>query len=81
MMQDENYYDDDGNKMCDNFGNRILVNDGTNIYDIERNHKPIYYPNRIEDKSICSKLQMYWNNPKLIYTQAKESLLTCSWRF
>lgn len=81
-MLDEDYYDDDGNKICDNFGNTFLVNDGTNIYDIESNKK--FYPCRIEKKSYCEKLcdkfQIYWKNPKLIYNNLKESLVTCSWK-
>ena len=32
---DDDYYDMDGMKLCDGFGNSIVVNDGNKIYDLE----------------------------------------------
>lgn len=32
---DDDYYDMNGMKLCDGFGNSIVVNDGNKIYDLE----------------------------------------------
>ena len=37
---DEDYYGPDGDKICDSTGNSMIyVNDGLNLYDIEKNEK------------------------------------------
>lgn len=35
MFDDTNYYDINGEKICDTHGNRLLINCGNSIYDIE----------------------------------------------
>jgi hypothetical protein len=35
MLDDSNYYDINGEKICDIHGNRFLINCGNSIYDIE----------------------------------------------
>ena len=35
MFDDTNYYDVNGEKICDTHGNRFLVNCGNSLYDIE----------------------------------------------
>ena len=65
MMHDENYYDDKGEQLCDNLGNRFLINDGKNLYDIESNIR--FYPNKIEEKTLCNRLKFYFNNPTVLY--------------
>ena len=34
-MNDNDYYDIDGIKLCDGLGNSIVINDGTRLYDLE----------------------------------------------
>lgn len=34
-MNDNDYYDIDGMKLCDGLGNSIVINDGTRLYDLE----------------------------------------------
>lgn len=34
-MFDDNYYDINGDKICDTHGNRLLINCGNKIYDME----------------------------------------------
>ena len=76
MMHDENYYDDNGEQLCDNLGNRFLINDGNNLYDIESNIR--YYPNKIEEKTLCNRLNFYFNNPMTLYNNLKETIMTCT---
>jgi len=78
MMNDENYYDDNGEQLCDNFGNGFLISDGKNLYDIENNVR--FYPNKIEKKTVFTRLKFYWNNPIILFNNLKESILTCSWK-
>ena len=78
MMHDENYYDDKGEQLCDNLGNRFLINDGKNLYDIESNIR--YYPNKIEEKTLCNRLKFYFNNPTVLYNNLKETIMTCTWK-
>lgn len=35
---DDNYYDVDGDKLCDKRGNLFYVNDGNRIYEVETNN-------------------------------------------
>ena len=78
MMHDENYYDDNGEQLCDNLGNRFLINDGKNLYDIESNIR--FYPNKIEEKTLCNRLKFYFNNPTVFYNNLKETIMTCTWK-
>ena len=78
MMHDENYYDDKGEQLCDNLGNRFLINDGKNLYDIESNIR--YYPNKIEEKTLCNRLNFYFNNPTVLYNNLKETIMTYTWK-
>ena len=78
MMHDENYYDDKGEQLCDNLGNRFLISDGKNLYDIESNIR--FYPNKIEEKTLCNLLKFYFNNPTVLYNNLKETIMTCTWK-
>ena len=47
---DDDYYDVDGMKFCDGFGNSILVNDGNKIYDLETGQE--FYEKKKEEIKI-----------------------------
>ena len=97
MMQDENYYDDDGNRICDSFGNSNSPTNVENRFnDIEKHYNINYDSNNnnnediTEKKSIESKIQafnfyekigFYICNPSIFCKYCFESFVTCSFRF
>ena len=66
MNDDDNFYDIDGTKLCDGFGNSMIVNDGHKMYDLETGktiHEEEYEKNKIIENpyiTICAKILYYF---------------------
>lgn len=80
-MNDSNYYDSNGDKVCDSFGNGFYITDGNYHYDLETGkivndieEKKIF--NNQNDKNFCfRKIEYYLNNPKQICKDIYDSIM------
>jgi len=91
---DSDYYDDDGNRICDSFGNSnsFVTTEEDLFYDIEKHYNINYGTNRdiTEKKTINSKNKYYFFyekivfyicNPSIFCKSFFDSFVTCSWKF
>ena len=94
---DSDYYDDDGNRICDSFGNS---NSPTNVenrfIDIEKHYninddssddtteditEKKSIESKIQDYNFYEKIGFYICNPSIFCKYCFESFVTCSFRF
>lgn len=93
---DSDYYDDDGNRICDSFGNSNSTNMENRFDDIEKHYNINHLASndtdqdisekksiesKIQDYSFYEKIGFYICNPSIFYKYFFESFVTCSCRF
>lgn len=74
-MFNNSYIDENGNEVCDNFGNSILVYDGNKIYDVVSGNTVNNIENNIEndiENDIENNIDVS-ENTKFFYDNSKSS--------
>ena len=90
---DSDYYDDDGNRICDSFGNSNSPTYVENRFnDIEKHYnlnddssddatEKKSIESKIQDYNFYEKIGFYICNPSIFCKYCFESFVTCSFRF
>lgn len=90
---DSDYYDDDGNRICDSFGNSNSPKNVENRFnDIEKHYninddssddtsEKKSIESKIQDYNFYEKIGFYICNPSIFWKYCFESFVTCSFRF
>ena len=90
---DSDYYDDDGNRICDSFGNSNSQTNVENRFNAIEKHYNINedssddttekksIESKIQDYNFYEKIGFYICNPSIFCKYCFESFVTCSFRF
>lgn len=72
---DDNYYDVDGDKICDKKGNLFYVNDGNRIYEVETNNSYTSdYESDEEENEFIIDMEKFINYYYMIFKKVYEIL-------